>query len=297
MTHELGPVSPLMQPIYLRNIEYRTTHFIHQLYRSNSPHGGKYHQHSHFIRLLKSLETYYVYEEQGDILMLPSYKKALEIYPDMGQINENNALREAFRAINNHTLYLVSATIQVALTHHLDDEISKQTSVAANTATARQLIQKSDPLPSELTLRDVKAFAELGQIWGIPPHIVQQETAKYIDTRYGINLRPLLLAAPAQQSIKDDEKMLEPTDLAKALGFSSGMLLNAHLHAIGWQIPKIGGGFEATPAGKPYCTTHAWVAGNKSGYNYKWNLEAVRDILWQHGRLPETPPQQEQLPI
>jgi hypothetical protein len=293
MTNELGPVSPLMQPIYLRNIEYRTTHFIHQLYRSNSPHGGKYQRHDNFIRLLKNLETFNIYVNQGDILILPSYKKALEISSEQEEIKENNVLREAFRAINNHTLYLVSATIQVALTHHLDDEISKQTSVAANTATARQLSQKSDLFLEEIAQRKLAALQAIGRMLGTPEHIIQQEAIKQIAASTGVDLRPYLLAAPAQQSIKDNEKMLEPNDLAKALGLSSGMLLNAHLHAIGWQIPKIGGGFEATPAGKPYCTTHAWVAGNKSGYNYKWNLEAVRDILGQYGRLPEPPPQQE----
>lgn len=293
MTNDLGPVSPLMQPIYLRDVEYFTSHFLHQLYRSNSPHGGKYQRHDHFIRLLKSLEAFSVYVEQGDVLILPSYKKALEISPDSGEIKENNTLREAFRAINNHTLYLVSATIQIALTHHLDDEISKQISVATNTATARQLSQKSDLFLEEIAQRKLAALQAIGRMLGTPEHIIQQEAIKQIAASTGVDLRPYMLAAPAQQSIKDDEKMLEPNDLAKALGLSSGMLLNAHLGFIGWQVTKIGGGWEATPVGKNYCTTHAWVAGNKSGYNYKWNIEAVRDALKARGLLPEPPPQQE----
>lgn len=297
MTNDLGPVSPLMQPIYLRNIEYRTTHFLHQFYRNNSPHGGKYQRHDHFIRVLKNIKHFQGYVEHGDVLILSSYKELINASPELGEVKENKTLQDAFRAVSYRTLYLVSATIQIALSNHLDDEISKQTAVTANTAMARQLSQKSDLLPEEIADRVYAAMASIARQMNVSEHVAQQEAIKQIAARYGVDLRAYLLAAPAQQSIKDDEKMLEPNDLAKALGLASGMLLNQHLHAVGWQIPKIGGGWEATPTGKAYCTTHAWVAGNKSGYNYKFNVEAVRDVLKARGLLPEPPPQQEQLPI
>ena len=82
----------------------------HRDYMSNSVYGGKYRQHSHFIRVLKGLEAFHLYVDAGDIVVLPSYARALESCPELGQIKENNALRDAFRAINNHALYLVNAT-------------------------------------------------------------------------------------------------------------------------------------------------------------------------------------------
>jgi hypothetical protein len=288
---DLTPLSPLMQPVEWQGQMYFTSQYFHQQYNEQKRIEGKparYREHKNFRQKIRNIENYDKMTTGCNIVELAweSIKSGpAEIF---------SRFTPLFKAVGYYDLLLLDATAQTELTHHLDDEISKEIAYRHSRSGARQLSQKtSDLLPSELTLRDVKAFAELGQIWGIPPHIVQQETAKYIDTRYGINLRSLLLAAPAQQSIKDNEKMLEPNDLAKALGLSSGMLLNAHLHAAGWQIPRIGGGWEATPTGKPYCTTHAWVAGNKSGYNYKWNLEAVRDALKARGLLPEPPPQQE----
>jgi hypothetical protein len=81
--------------------------------------------------------------------------------------------------------------------------------------------------------------------------------------------------------------MLEPTDLAKALGLRSGHHLNRALEQIGWQVKRIGGGWDATPTGQPHASEHAWTAdhGNKHGYNWRWRLEDVRDALTTHGLL------------
>jgi hypothetical protein len=165
-----------MQPILWNGQEYRTSHFLHWEYRANSPHGGKYQRHDSFIRVLKGLETYQAYIETGDLVVLPSYKRALEISAEPVEINNNKALCEAFRAINNHVLYLVNATIQVALCHHLDDELSKQLSVVANTATARELTGQGR-LPAEQAKRTMRAYLDIGKMLGCPEHIAQQPVA------------------------------------------------------------------------------------------------------------------------
>jgi hypothetical protein len=289
---DLAPLSPLMQPIAWEDQEYFSSQYFYHKYITNSPHSGKHRRFDNFMRLLRSIPAYALYTEQGAIVEI-NWTALKQEQPHLC-----GYFKDFFQAAGWQPLTLLNATAQVELSHHLDDAVSQQMAVTSSTLAARQMMKPSGTtIPEELAIRKLRAWQELGKLLGTPEHIVQQEAVKQIAADTGINLHSLLLAAPAQQSIKDDEKMLEPNDLAKALGLSSGMLLNAHLHAIGWQIPKIGGGFEATPAGKPYCTTHAWVAGNKSGYNYKWNLEAVRDILGQYGRLPEPPPQQEQLPI
>lgn len=50
---------------------------------------------------------------------------------------------------------------------------------------------------------------------------------------------------------------------------------------LGWQVKKIGGGWEATPTGKPHCADHAWNGehSTKTGYNLKWRVSAVRQAL------------------
>lgn len=72
--------------------------------------------------------------------------------------------------------------------------------------------------------------------------------------------------------------------LAATLGWGDnprihGAAMNRRLEELGWQMKRIGGGWEATSAGKPHCGTHAWTEKGKSGYNLKWRLDAVRQAL------------------
>jgi hypothetical protein len=67
----------------------------------------------------------------------------------------------------------------------------------------------------------------------------------------------------------------------------SGMALNRALEKIGWQVKRIGGGWEPTPTGTPYAAEHAWTSdhGQKHGYNWRWRQQAVTDALRHHGLL------------
>lgn len=141
-------------------------------------------------------------------------------------------------------------------------------------------IPTPDLLPEDLAIRKMKAWLEIGKMLGPPLYIVQQEAAKAIEQSTGINLRPLLLAAPAQDQIADEDVMLEPNDLAQRLGLSSGQVVNQLIALAGWQVRQ-NGVWEATTRGAPYCAQHAWTTdhGAKSGINYKWRLTAVKRLL------------------
>ena len=167
-------------------------------------------------------------------------------------------------------------------------------SVAANPTVARQATRTTGPLlPEETAVRKLEAFMQIGRLLKTPEHIVQQEAAKQIEVTTGVNLRPFLLAAPAQDNIAPEDEMLEPTPLAKRFQMPSGNAVNVALAHIGWQVRRIGGsGWEPTPAGKPYAATHAYTAPNSthSGYNTKWKVTAVYDAFLAQGILQ--PPSQ-----
>lgn len=277
---ELATQSPLMLSVLWQGHEYFTSQYFHAQYLANSQYGGKYARHDEFLRVVRGIEAYALYIQQGDIVELTW----AQVKSSSTQILRS-ALAPLFEARGYQKLYLLNATAQVALSHHLDDELSQQLSVATNTSAARQMTRKaSGPLlPEEHASRALAAFMDIGRQLQTPPHIAQQEAVKQIAATTGVNLQPFLLGAPAQDAIPPDAKRLEPTDLAAALGWgpSKGAALNKALEALGWQVRAIGGGWEATPAGTPYCSAHAWTSerGTKSGYNLKWSLKAVQDAL------------------
>jgi hypothetical protein len=271
-----------MQSVPWHGQEYFTSQYFHQQYLANSPHGGKYRQHSHFVRTIRAIPAYPIYLEQDAIVELTWNRIKTEGNPIL------DSFQPLFQAAGWNPLTLLNATAQIALTHHLEDELSKQISVAVNTASARQATTKAvKGLPTQIAAQMAEDYLRIGALFGTPVHIVQQEAAKQIEATTGINLRPLLLAAPAQQTIAPDDVMLEPTDLAKALGFPSGYALNRALETLGWQVKAISGGWEPTPAGAPYAAQHAWTAehGAKSGYNWKWKHTATQDALIAAGLL------------
>lgn len=277
---QLTSSSPLMQPVQYNGQPYFTSQYFHQQYLANSPHGGKYPQHKNFVRVIRRIPAYALHVAQGDVVEVT-----------WSQVDSRaHILSPLFKSMGYNPLTLLNATAQAALSHHLDDEISKQMSVAINTAVAKKVSHRplADSSPTELSARDLVAWGEIGKFFDAPLHIVQQEAAKAIAATYGINVRPLLQAAPAQSSIFLEDRMLEPTDLARELGWgeNKGAAMNRALASLGWQVKTIGGGWEATPAGKDLSIPHAWTGehSTKSGYNYKWNLAAVRAALSAQGQ-------------
>lgn len=276
---QLTLTSPLMQPVSHNGQLYFTSQYFHQQYLANSPHRGKYAHHHHFLKVLRAIEAYESYVQNRDIIELSWQQVKSSRNPILV-----STLEPLFVDRGYQKLYLLNATAQVALSHHLDDEISKEMSVAANTFVAKQAARRSaDLIPDELATRKLSARLDAAKLLGAPLHIAQQEAVKAVLTDTGVDFRPLLRAAPAQDAIAAADKMLEPTDLARELGWgeNKGATMNKALGQLGWQVKKIGGGWEATPAGKQHCADHAWTSGQgaKSGYNLKWRLDDVRQAL------------------
>lgn len=133
---------------------------------------------------------------------------------------------------------------------------------------------------AERGVRIVRADLEVAALFGTPVHIAQTEAVKDALRLTGHDFTPLLLAAPAQSQIREQEEMLEPTDLAERLGLGSrGAAVNSLLERAGFQYKDSAGRWNATSVGLPYCSRHHWSKGGKSGYNYKWNVAEVRMLL------------------
>ena len=145
--------SPLLVPVVYEEQTYYTSQYFHRQYLANSQHRGKYQRHHDFVRLLRSMEAYQLYLDQHDIV---------EIRWDRIKTEAKQILlywHPLFQAAGWHALILLNATAQVAMSHHLDDELSKQLSVTANTLASRQ----SQSLPSTSTQAMLVQHQLLGQ--------------------------------------------------------------------------------------------------------------------------------------
>ena len=128
------------------------------------------------------------------------------------------------------------------------------------------------------------SMMEASKVFGTPEHIAQVETVKIVRKETGVDYQPLLQHAPAQDNIDDLNVMLEPTDIAERLGITfrrgspDGSAVNRLLDKHGYQ-DKIDDNWEPTEKGAPYAARHQWTKGSKSGYNYKWRLDLVKELL------------------
>jgi hypothetical protein len=129
----LLPVNLLFQPVVYQGQEYYTSQYFHQQYITNSAHGGKYQRHDDFLRLLRTIETYKIYTQQGDIVELV-WSQVNSLTPNQRQYvvtgsnlssNPSAPFKMLFQATNYRPITLLNATAQLALSHYLDDELNK----------------------------------------------------------------------------------------------------------------------------------------------------------------------------
>lgn len=111
-----------------------------------------------------------------------------------------------------------------------------------------------------------------------PTHIIQQEIVKKVRKDTGVDFQHLLKHAKAQQNILQHEVMLEPTELGIQLNLGSGRATNLVLESLGLQR-RVNGGWVPTDRGEVLSHQHAWTSGDKSGYNLKWNVNKVKELL------------------
>ena len=120
----------------------------------------------------------------------------------------------------------------------------------------------------------------------IPKHISQVEAIKEVKKLTQIDYTPLLLHAPAQSNIPENEKMLEPSALGNHFGISA-QKTNSILEEKGLQYKEFTGKFsktgkpkyiwKLTEEGKKVSNTHQWLKGSKTGYNYKWKINLIQN--------------------
>jgi phage regulator Rha-like protein len=134
------------------------------------------------------------------------------------------------------------------------------------------------PTNRELAIRQLKSEFEVGNMFGCPEHIIQQEAVKQVRKDTGVDFSEMLKHSPAQQNILPQEIMLEPTELGAQLGVGSGRAMNQLLASWGLQKRE---NYEWIPTekGSAYCIKHAWVKGNKEGYNLKWSLNKIKTLV------------------
>lgn len=130
----------------------------------------------------------------------------------------------------------------------------------------------------EQAVNKLECTLKAGDLLKAPLHIVQQEAVKEVRKQTGIDYTPLLVHADAQQSIKSEEMMMEPTQLASELNFKSANEVNKWLSKLGLQT-KVNKRWEPTDEGQEYCFIHSWNTKNKSGYNLKWNVSKLQTLL------------------
>lgn len=131
-------------------------------------------------------------------------------------------------------------------------------------------------------LSQIKTDLEVFSLFKVPEHLAQIEAVKAAKTLLGVDYSRALELSPVQNNIKQEEEMLEPTELAKKLWFKNPAALNKKLASLGLQV-KNGVSWEPTnkvPQGK--VSKHAWTKGTKSGYNLKWNMAFIEAALKQH---------------
>ena len=125
---------------------------------------------------------------------------------------------------------------------------------------------------------------KVAQLLQVPTHLAQSESVKTVRQLTGVDYQPLLQHSSAQDNIDDLSVMLEPTDIAERLGITyrrgspDGSAVNKLLDKHGYQ-DKIDDNWEPTEKGAPYAARHQWTKGSKSGYNYKWRLDLVKELL------------------
>lgn len=250
--------NPLMRPIQYEGQTYFTGQYFHQMYRNNSDTGGKYKRAGDFMRLIRSIETFNDYIKQRDII---------EVYKEEADAD----LASVFKATYGKPIMLINATAQVALTHHLDDEVSQNASVNVN----RQAASEKTLLP-----RDIKAakeaanlISDLGKMMGTEPQMVNVLVADQVKKMTGIDVAPLL----ANNAVK--EKSVTPTELGKELGISA-QKINTELEKSGFQEKDEHGDWIATEKGKPFCTMNPYKApkSDHTGYRVLWYRRILEEL-------------------
>lgn len=123
----------------------------------------------------------------------------------------------------------------------------------------------------------LETMLRVANLLSVPVHMAQVEAVKHIRLTHQVDFTPMLMLAPAQVNVRPVDEMLEPTEIGKMFGISA-IKTNRMLEAAGLQV-KGPLRWEPTPDAEGMWSLHQWVDGNKSGYNLKWRLSAVKEVF------------------
>lgn len=170
--------------------------------------------------------------------------------------------------------YVVVAQLSPEFTARLVDRWE-----ALESGKAQPIAAPAPVTTMQKAVSDMAEWKSAAELFGIPEAVAMVEGVKHVEHLYAVDFKPLLLASPMMDDIKDDEVMLEPTEIGKRIGYS-GKELNLALFKAGLQT-KVDGQWQPTEKAQGYTSRHFWMSkqSGKSGYNYKWNLEFVRQQL------------------
>lgn len=252
--------NPLMQPIEYKDKTYFTGQYFHQMYRNNSNMNGKYKRAGDFMRLIRNLETYQLYVDSADIV---------EITKEEANAN----LASAFKATFGKPIMLISATAQVALTHHLDDEVSKKASVAVNRHAVESI---AAPRLREVRVAPVLLEAELtaARLLGTSDAMAKPIAVKLVREATGVDFEPLLIGNSVE------EAPMTPKKLGERIGGWSAQKVNKMLAAGGFQTKDDEGNWQATEKGKKHASYEPYASSfsDHSGYRWMW-FSSVIDLI------------------
>lgn len=271
MSNLVSISNPLMRPVQYRGQTYFTGQYFHQMYRSNSDTDGKYKQLAHFLRLIRSIETYPNYIESGDIVELE--KADAELALSSGEADP--VLGSAFKATFGKPIMLINATAQVALTHHLDDEVSKEISVSVNRKAVKHvaLTGRQQACAAKAWLDASLAIAKM---LGADEPMARVVAVDVVRDQTGVDYTRLL----ANNTVEDAP--MSPTDLGHLFGLSGrcGAKMNAILFEQGFAYKDDNDEWVPTEKGRSYCTCNPYKSPNSdhTGYRTLW-YRRVLDVL------------------
>jgi len=131
--------------------------------------------------------------------------------------------------------------------------------------------------PEERANIAFKSLYEIAKIAEVPKSFALQECSKMASRASGCDITRLVTQGKYMDNVPDKDIMLEPTELGKHFDLS-GKAMNEKLKELDLQY-RHGENWLPTEKGKPICERHAWAVKNKSGYNLKWNWQAIDDLI------------------
>lgn len=262
--NELTENNPLMSPVTYGDQTYFTSHYFHKMYREVNG-GEKYAELYNFNKLIRSIHTYPDYIERGDIV-------------EVKYGSTDSKLESLLKSNSYRPIMLISATAQIALTHHLDDEISRQVSVGVNSKATKPEV----PLLENCS-RAFTALHSIALLTGLDNNESCIRANIAVRQDYGVDLLKKL--GQTQLVAAKQEILLTPKDIALRMGWKP-LEANLRLTEAGLQTShrdhKERLYYQVTAAGKPYAKllgTGKRRADGTSVVQIKW-FESVLTI-WE----------------